>query len=193
MRFGVHSHYNNNSVAIGRWNHPTMSFLITELPVRITDQGLMIFSLDKKLNVNDKLRVASELDKALKAQFGRGISFATSGYSDCLRQSELTPFYEGMKGIDPDIITIYATGKNNNAWLACPADLKADHVINMRDNPVRAIVSILKPSEADRAEPEEGWSEFEDTVRGIFQNAQYLALTPHLQNEPVRGVPVFQG
>ncbi|MDD2326026.1 MAG: hypothetical protein PHW63_08520 [Alphaproteobacteria bacterium] len=177
MLFGVHNHYNNNSNTIGDFNAPHLCCLISEVPVRLTDQGIVIFNLDKMLDLNEKIKLANGLHIGLKKKYGYGLSFATSGLSDCCIESELSPFYKAMKEIASPIITIYAGSKLfDDEWIGVPEDLKVDHIVNSFETTASEIVTILAPSPEDKIQPPEGWATYERMLRKLYMGAKQKAL-----------------
>ncbi len=176
MKFGVHNHYNNNFSSIGVFNRARFICTISEYDVGLTDAGLTIFNLGKRLELDEKLALADLLNKALVKKFGVGLSFATCGSSDCVEEWELAPYYAHMKAINPEITTIYTSSKfpRDDKWISCPDDLVVDHIVDSwaRDPATAEIItSIVSPSDADKLEPAEGWQSFEDTLENIFTAA----------------------
>jgi hypothetical protein len=189
MIFGVHNHYNNNSEKLGHFRHPASLFSMGEMKVRVTDQGLTIFQLDRTLSLAGKIKVARALDAALKKEFGTGLGFATCSSSDCFREDDLAPYYESMKAINSSMATIYTTGRIGGKWIALPDNLAVDHVLpSSRDSTAAEIVKILGPSENDRHEPAEGWSAFEKQLEKILMQANNSALGPAVRHQPLPGM-----
>lgn len=175
MLFGVHNHYNNNSDGIGALKHPCGYPIFSESPVRVTDQGFVVFNLSKRLDLDEKIRLAALLDAKLKTEFGTGLSFATCAASLCTKETELSPFYQRMKTeINPETVTIFATSKFEDRWIGCPVDLCVDHLVNNGNHQqvVNEIVGILSPSEADMTTPPEGWRDFESKLERLFAAAK---------------------
>lgn len=199
MIYGVHNYYNNNASSIGRFNDCGNTALFPELEVRVTDQGLTIFNLAKERRFSEKLKIARTLDAALEDVLGSRLSFATCGASDCLQEFELVPYYNAMKEINPDIVTIYATwrkfrgtprgdGSVAELWGACPDDLQVDYIFDMNGGKPasESVVEILRPGEEDRSEPPEGWRAFERKLNKMYARVVESVLNP--QDDPeIRG------
>ncbi len=197
MLFGVHNHYNNNAGRIGNFNHPAGKLNFSFMPVRIADQGLVIFNLDCDLAFDKKLELAAHLDVALKREFGRGLSFATCALSDCTREEDLAPFYSYMKEINPDIVTIYATYKNSDgAWTISRHFVKEleegrlmEYIVDQFGETASEVVEILRPSALDKAVPPQGWESFEEKLKEIFAAAQKAVSAPEAPSSSRKSVP----
>lgn len=179
IKFGVHNHYNNNSDSIGDFKHPSYFCLIGEIPVRVTDQGLVVFNLGKRLDIQEKVVLAIALDDLLKQKFNVGLSFATCGLSDCVSENELQPYYNAMKGINPNMITVYTDVKfPSDDELKAPQGVTVDHIVDKwAHNPDTAtiIAGIVNPNGEGKTEPQEGWQAFERTLENLFERAEELA------------------
>lgn len=177
IKFGVHNHYTNNADSIGYFTHPTSPVSIGEVSVRLTDQGIVIFNLPNRLGIKEKIDLASALDSLLKQKFGVGLSFATCGPSDTVRKNELQPYYNAMKVINPNIITIFSSTKFNpeDDWAGCPKNLKVDYFVDYlasNPGPATIISDIVNPNGEGKTEPPEGWVEFEELLRSLFKTAR---------------------
>jgi hypothetical protein len=185
MIFGVHNHYNNNADTAGNFTNPASGTTMAEIDVRLTDQGLVIFNLNKRLKLEEKLRLADALNGVLQKEYGTGISFATCGFSDCLQQNELIPYYSAIKKLNPSIVTTYTTNKRpfseSEEWIAYPKGLKVDHVVEFSYIEGRKtadqLVAILKPTDNDKAPPSQGWGQFYRELQTIFSEAKSMALS----------------
>lgn len=190
MIFGVHNHYNNNADSIGNLESPHERWMPGELPVRITNKGITMFTLNKMLGIEGKLSLAAALDKNLKKTFGQGLGLATCGVSDCLLDFEMKPYYEGIKAVNPEIVTIfsaYATWTDkpeDREWINLPDRKNIDHVFEASQKAWGSIVAIMKPSVQDRTEPAEGWFAYQDLLENIYKRALMEAQTAQSRPRP---------
>lgn len=181
IKFGVHNHYNNNADGTGDWFSPEGTPLISELEVRVTNKGIVIFNLKKTLDIEEKVTLAKELNVELRKQFGHGLSFAMSAFSDGFSEDEWPPFINAMKEINPAITTIFSTQsyEDGNDWIEIPDN--TDHTVNQWGaTPVAdAIAEIVNKGMDEReSAPNMDWTQFTKQVNQIFNNA--LAKTQSL-------------
>ena len=178
MLFGIHNHYEGN--AISGFQSPHNSVLFDEALIRITDQGLVIFNLGKQLSLDEKLRLASSLDRILKRELNTRLSFTTCGMSDDLDEQETANYFRLIKKINPAIVTLYATymSRMSKERLMCPTDPAIDHILDQGSDLMKQMLAVLKPSTVAKATPPEGWDAFEVKLRKIFEKARADATLP---------------
>lgn len=174
MKFGIHNGFNNNAAGLGRFLHPDGYHLMSSLPVRLTDKGFAIISLDDTLPTEQKVALVGALDLNLMADFGTGLSFVTSGASDCMGADGVLSVFAAAKTLSPSITTIFAASKGKNNWIGCPNGLIVDHIVDRwARNPDTAevITQILQPSENDKTPPQNGWTALQEKIEKILANA----------------------
>ena len=163
MKFVAHNHYNNNSSGVGSdLESPPSAFSVTESPVRISTQGVVIFNLRREHSPEEKADLFRELDQRLKAEFGQGFALATSSDSDCAIPRELQAFYKAVKEANPDTKTLWSGPHRKPEG----ADIYTRHDVTMGE-----LVTLTGATAADKAEPEEGWRDFDWRLEDMYDEA----------------------
>jgi len=172
MRFGVSNRYDDFFYAgndHAKFNHPEGFYLHGNAPLRMTDQGIVIFNLGKDLALPQKLALASNLDVLLERELDTKLSFALSNRPSGLNQ-ELVEYFHHMKKLNPDITTILKTVSLAGKWQGHTTEAPIDHVFNQTDAALaERIIKTLKPRPIEKSDRD--WAVFEGKIIKLLNEA----------------------
>ena len=190
--FGVHNWYHNGGSLGDTIDYDVQGMWVpAEIPVKISQNNVVVFNLHEHLRVEQKLELARALNEFLKAEFGTKLSFATTQRCDCFRAHEQPAYFDGIKAMDPAITTIYFDyempegGFHSDKW--DPTGPSVDYKLPQKD-PANKLLDIVNPAGdgmqfSSRNEPAEGWDAFRAKLKRAYNDALYK-IEPRLAKSP---------
>jgi len=174
MLIGVFNHYNNNGYALNDITPPDNVYY--PFNIRISKKGIAVIVLNKKLDIKEKLGITAKINQSLKEVFNQQISFAYCAFSDCCQEHELSEFYNRIKEINLEAISM-CVGERDfiDSELEAPIDKsEVDFIIDREGNIGQQIIDHLVGDKEITNIPTSAveWCELVNSLKAIVKKAE---------------------